>query len=118
MAPFLSLSKSLWGIVALHLDIRAFLQNLFQPYHSENQVFHVFFCPEDIVLQKTFFNLIIVKTRKLHRRGTYDCWKKRRETTQEEDDDEVEEDVTIPEVINALKIVRKFSQKKIILSRK
>ena len=36
---------------------------------------------------------------------------KRRETTQEEDDDEVEEDVTIPEVINALKIVRKFSQK-------
>ena len=38
--------------------------------------------------------------------------KKRRETTQEEDDDEAEEDVTIPEVINALKIVRKFSPKK------
>ena len=42
---------------------------------------------------------------------------KRRETTQEEDDDEVEEDVTIPEGISALKIVRKLSQKK-ILSRK
>ena len=39
---------------------------------------------------------------------------KRRETTQEEDDDEAEEDVTIPEVINALKIVRKFSQKILI----
>ena len=40
-----------------------------------------------------------------------DAAKKRRETTQEEDDDEVQEDLTIPEVISALKIVRKFSQK-------
>ena len=36
---------------------------------------------------------------------------KSRETTQEEDDDEVQEELTIPEVISALKILRKFSQK-------
>ncbi len=29
LAPFLSLSKSLWGIVALRLDIRAFLPKTF-----------------------------------------------------------------------------------------
>ena len=89
--PFLSLSKSLWGIVALLLDIRAFLQ-------------------------KKLLELLVSVDQNEETTGSYTDEElmdaaKRRETTQEEDDDEVEEDLTIPEVISALKIVRKFSQK-------